>query len=251
MFRVLLIIGGVLVFAIRATGLSLEDPNNFDIIGDTTSTESITNASRSVSFQQKRNLHGGIMTIIFMVLFPIGALSMHLPLKIRIVPYIHAPIQIISVLLTILAVAMGISLTNELEFWNPLRAHVVVGILATGTVLFIQPALGIVQHRYFERARFGYVNSNIFGVVHRWVGRGAIVLGMFNSGLGFQLVGVGTNVQKGALIRNFALMGVFISLWFSVVLVGFLKGRRERREWAEVEEVEEAGMVEAISVPPP
>lgn len=191
------------------------------------------------------------MTIIFMVLFPIGALSMHLPLKIRIVPYIHAPIQIISVLLTILAVAMGISLTNELEFWNPLRAHVVVGILATGTVLFIQPALGIVQHRYFERARFGYVNSNIFGVVHRWVGRGAIVLGMFNSGLGFQLVGVGTNVQKGALIRNFALMGVFISLWFSVVLVGFLKGRRERREWAEVEEVEEAGMVEAISVPPP
>ncbi|OJD17379.1 hypothetical protein AJ78_02509 [Emergomyces pasteurianus Ep9510] len=94
------------------------------------------------------------MTIVFMVLFPVGALSMHLPLNIRIAPYIHAPIQSIGIILTILAVALGSSLTGELEFWNPPRAHVAVGILATGAILFIQPALGIVQHHYFERARF-------------------------------------------------------------------------------------------------
>ncbi|KLJ09570.1 hypothetical protein EMPG_15013 [Blastomyces silverae] len=235
MFRFRHVVWSVLGFAITATGRSLEDPvnNNTSI-----STERVTTVSRPISFEQKRRLHGALMTMVFMVLFPIGALSMHLPLKVRIVPYVHAPIQAVGIVVTVLAVALGISLTSELGYWNPLRAHVLVGILATGTILFIQPALGIVQHHFFERAQFGYVNRSVLGVVHRWVGRGAVVLGMINSGLGFQLVGIGANVHMGLLMWNFALMGIFVSLWFSVVLVGFLRRRRERRLLAEPEMAE-------------
>ncbi|PGH02197.1 hypothetical protein GX51_04771 [Blastomyces parvus] len=230
MFRFRHVVWSVLGFAITATGRSLEDPvyNN-----TSNSTERVTTVSRSISFEQKRRLHGALMTIVFMVLFPIGALSIHLPLKVRIVPHVHASIQAVGTIVALLAVALGISLTSELGFWNPLRAHVVVGILVTGTIFFIQPALGIVQHQYFERARFDYANRRAFGIAHRWVGRGAVVLGMINSGLGFQLVGVGTNVDMGLLMWNFALMGIFATLWLSLVLVGFLRRRRERRLRAE------------------
>ncbi|EGC41275.1 alkaline ceramidase [Histoplasma capsulatum var. duboisii H88] len=167
-------------------------------LGDS-SPESITYTSRPINFEQKRELHGALMTILFMILFPIGSLSMHLRTKVCIAPYIHALIQTIDRIMAIMAVALGINLTSDLEFWNPLRTHVIVGLVATGIILFIQPALGIVQHHYFGIARAGYVNSRIFGVMHRWLGRVAVVLGMANSGLGFQLVGGEENVPKGSL----------------------------------------------------
>ncbi|KAG5298301.1 alkaline ceramidase [Histoplasma ohiense] len=218
MFRVPTRLGGVVGFTLPVTRRSLGDSDP----------ESITYTSRPINFERKRELHGALMTILFMILFPIGSLSMHLRIKVCIAPYIHALIQTIGIIMAIMAVALGINLTSDLKFWNPLRTHVIVGLVATGIILFIQPALGIVQHHYFGRPRAGYVNSRIFGVMHRWLGRVAVVLGMANSGLGFQLVGGEENVPKGPLVWNFVLMGVFILLWFSAVLIDFLGRRRER-----------------------
>ncbi|PGH12090.1 hypothetical protein AJ79_04489 [Helicocarpus griseus UAMH5409] len=178
-----------------------------------------------INFQKQRSLHGWIMIIVFIVLFPMGAISMHLPLKIRVVPYIHAPIQVIGVVLMMIGAALGVSMTSELHLWNPFRVHVTVGLLAAGTILLMQPALGIIQHRYFQKTGRDENSSSIFGVMHRWIGRVAVILGMVNCGLGFQLAEIKKRDDKESLISSLVLMGVLVPLWLLALLIGLGKGR--------------------------
>lgn len=160
---------------------------------------------------RKRNAHACMMSIVFIVLFPLAAISLHLPLKgIRVVTRIHAPIQILGLAMMIGAMGLGIDIArNDLNYFSPVKAHVVVGLLATSTIIVLQPALGLLQHRHFLKTG----QKSAFAYIHRWVGRVAICLGWINSGLGFQLVGIHLT-STGSLIRNFLLMGLLGGLWF-------------------------------------
>ena len=179
-------------------------------------------------FNRKRNAHACMMSIVFLVLYPLGAISLHLPLhpflkKIRIVPSVHVPIQILGLSMMIGAMCLGINLARELDFLSgsvPVPAHVVIGLLATSMIILIQPAMGVLQHLHFRKTG----GKSIYGYIHRWTGRIAIILGMINQGLGFQLVGIGTVVYTHSLVRNFVILGILGSIWFALVIWDCLRG---------------------------
>lgn len=179
-------------------------------------------------FNRKRNAHACMMSIVFLVLYPLGAISLHLPLppflrKIRIVPSVHVPIQILGLAMMIGAMGLGIDIARELDFFSAgvsVPAHVVIGLLATSMIILIQPAMGILQHLHFRKTG----RKSIFGYIHRWNGRVAIILGMINQGLGFQLVGIGTIVHTHSLVRNFVILGVFAGIWFALAMWDCIRG---------------------------
>jgi len=168
-------------------------------------------------YLRKRNAHACMMSIVFIVLFPLAAISLHLPLRgVRVVRFIHAPIQLLGLAMMIGAMGLGIDIAkNDLNFFasgSPVRAHIVIGLLTTSTIILFQPVLGLLQHRHFKRTG----GKSVFAYIHRWIGRTAICLGWINSGLGFQLVPMSL-VATTSLVRNFVLMGVLGGLWFLLV----------------------------------
>jgi hypothetical protein len=171
-------------------------------------------------FNRKRNAHACMMSIVFLLLYPLGAISLHLPLppflkNIRIVPSVHAPIQILGLAMMIGAMGLGIDIARELDFFSgSVPAHVVIGMLATSMIIFIQPAMGTLQHLHFRKTG----GQSIYGYIHRWNGRVAIILGMINQGLGFQLAGIGTVVHTHSLVRNFVILGVLGGIWFTLAM---------------------------------
>ncbi|KIW67808.1 hypothetical protein PV04_07034 [Phialophora macrospora] len=178
-------------------------------------------------FKRKRNAHACMMSIVFIVLFPLGAISMHLPLRgVRVTTRIHAPIQILGLAMMIGALGLGIDIADvDLNYFassTSTKAHVVIGLLTCSVLILFQPALGLLQHLHFRRTG----KKSLFAYIHRWTGRVAICLGWINSGLGFQLVPISL-VSTGSLVRNFVLMGVLGAVWF--LLVGW---DSYRHHWA-------------------
>ena len=174
-----------------------------------------------------------MMSIVFLILYPLGAMSLHLPLppslrKILIVPSVHVPIQILGLAMMVGAMGLGIDIATELHFFSTraVPAHVVIGLLATSMIIVIQPAMGILQHLHFRKTG----GKSIFGHIHRWNGRVAIILGMINQGLGFQLVGIGTVVEPHSLIRNFVITGLFAGIWLLLVIWDEFKGGLKRNK---------------------
>ncbi|KIW31643.1 uncharacterized protein PV07_03260 [Cladophialophora immunda] len=168
-------------------------------------------------FKRKRNAHACMMSIVFIVLFPLGAISLHLPLRgVRVVQFIHAPIQILGMAMMIGALGLGIDIADvDLNYFassTSTKAHVVIGLLATSALILFQPALGLLQHRYFKKTG----KKSMFAYIHRWLGRIAICLGWINSGLGFQLVPISL-VATHSLVRNFVIMGVLGGIWFFLI----------------------------------
>jgi uncharacterized membrane protein len=169
------------------------------------------------------------MSIVFIVLYPLGAISLHLPIEH--IPFlkntylkkkvmaIHAPIQIIAFVMMVGGMALGIRIAHDLDYLNhPVHAHVVIGLLVVSIIIVIQPIMGFLQHRHFNKTG----GKSIFAYLHRWIGRSAIALGMINSGLGFQLAETtGIIVPTSSYIRSYVLLGVLVSIWLS--LVGFDK----------------------------
>lgn len=194
-------------------------------------------------YNRKRNAHACIMSIVFIVLLPLGAISLHLPikLKIRIIPFIHAPIQLLALAMMIGGMGLGINLAKDLDYFNNLQHHVVIGLITVNTIILVQPAMGILQHRYYKRTG----GKSIFAYLHRWIGRAMILLGIINSGLGFQLAGIGTIVPHHSLVRNCTLIGVLSAIWFALVAFDEIRGRMRKRK--SVSEGEKAPLEKAES----
>lgn len=71
------------------------------------------------------------MSIVSIVLFPLGAISLHLPLNgvvRRVVIHVHAPIQIVGLAMMVGAMGFLIDIAkNDLHYISPARVHVVLG----------------------------------------------------------------------------------------------------------------------------
>jgi hypothetical protein len=161
------------------------------------------------SIDSRRKAHGAVMTVSFAVLLPMAALSLHLPLKVAIVPFIHAPIELLSLCLIITGMGIGISLAKDLYYLkNPVQPHVVIGLLVVSTLVLFQPAMGLLQHLHYRKTG----GKSIFAFLHRWLGRAMIILGMINGGLGFQLAGIGTILAPNKCIIAYSVVAGVVSI---------------------------------------
>lgn len=184
-------------------------------------------------WNRERNAHACIMSITFIVLYPLGAISIHLPID-RI-PYLqntylknkimamHVPIQLIGFAMMIGGMGLGIKVAKYVGFLShPIRAHVVIGFIVVLSLILFQPLLGITQHRHFKKTG----KKSIFAYVHRWLGRGAIILGMINTGLGFQLAKKNIIVHTHSYVRNYVILGILVTIWVSLVIYDKFRVRK-------------------------
>lgn len=87
-------------------------------------------------------------------------------------------------------------------------------------LLFIQPVLGWVHHRFFKT-----VGRRTFWThAHLWLGRGLIILGITNGGLGLKLAGT----ASPAVIAYGVVAGVFGVTWLVVAVIS--ESRRAKAE---------------------
>ncbi|RAH50172.1 cytochrome and DOMON domain-containing protein [Aspergillus brunneoviolaceus CBS 621.78] len=165
-------------------------------------------------------VHGTLMALAFLLCFPLFALP--IPLGVRYnIPALHAPLQLFTLCLVIVGLGTGVYLATTVSTLK--HAHPIIGIILVGVLVLFQPLAGYLQHRHWRREGA----KSVFGYVHRWVGRGAIVLGMVNGGLGFGLAGRG---MGGVGSRNVPVAGVVVycvvaGLVCAVYVVGVVWGK--------------------------
>jgi hypothetical protein len=105
-------------------------------------------------FNRKRNAHAYIMLIVFIIIYPLGAISIRLP--IGRIPYLknsclknkimasHAPTQMIGFVMMIGGMALGIRIGHDLDYLNhPVHAHVVIGLIVVCAITIFQPIMGL------------------------------------------------------------------------------------------------------------
>lgn len=166
------------------------------------------------------------MAVVFLFLFPIGALMIYLPFG-RKVLFVHVPVQVLSTALLIAGVALGITLgvrINEIDGY-----HQLIGYVVFGSLLLFQPALGMIQHYKYRK----YGKSTIFGQVHRWHGRVLIVFGIINGGLGLYVSGrIGSeNVPRWAVIAYGVVAGLVGLFYIALVAgVGMFRKRKAKSQ---------------------
>ncbi|RAK96037.1 cytochrome and DOMON domain-containing protein [Aspergillus ibericus CBS 121593] len=172
--------------------------------------------------------HATLMALAFAILFPMGGMIMPLPVSLPVQKItLHRITQLLTLSITLAGFGAGVYIAHAAnQLRNP---HPIIGMIVVGVLVLVQPILGILQHRNFKKGNTG----GPFGVCHRWVGRGAMVLGMVNGGLGFRLAGVGgVFAPKGAVVGYAVVVGGVGILYLGVLLWDWgVKGRRdEERE---------------------
>ncbi|KAL5041256.1 hypothetical protein BDW71DRAFT_13549 [Aspergillus fruticulosus] len=164
--------------------------------------------------------HGFVMSIAFVLLFPFFGLLVALPVRGAVVK-IHAPLQIFTLLLVIAGMGLGIKMGTDSDIMD--HAHPILGLIVIGILILFQPAMGLLQHLHFRRTG----KKSIFAILHRWLGRLAITLGVITGGLGFRLAGIDSNpyTPKSAVIAYSVIAGVMGLVY---VAVQVLRAVRER-----------------------
>ncbi|KUL89729.1 hypothetical protein ZTR_00411 [Talaromyces verruculosus] len=184
------------------------------------SPQPVVTTSSTQSTDRKRIAHAVIMIIVMVVLFPSFALGIHLLPSSRAV-VLHGWLQVFTLALTIAGFALGISLSINLYPVTGSSYHQIIGIIVVSCLTLFQPAMGLLQHRYWRRNE----RKGLFAYLHRWLGRTMITLGIVNAGLGFRYTGIGsTMAPKGAVIAYGVVAGI-VGLGY-ILTLGFLARRR-------------------------
>lgn len=147
--------------------------------------------------------HGFIMSFAFVLLFPGFALLNALPVR-KVVVRIHAPLQVLTLCLAIAGMGLGIKMAKDKDIFDD--PHPILGLITVGSLILFQPAMGLLQHLHFRRTG----SKSILSILHRWLGRLAIVLGVITGGLGFRLAGIDRNpsTPRSAVIAYSVIAGV-------------------------------------------
>ncbi|EXJ91262.1 hypothetical protein A1O1_04372 [Capronia coronata CBS 617.96] len=157
-----------------------------------------------------RIAHAVIMSLVFVILFPLSALTIYLPYNEK-VRHIHAPMQGVSLVLMIVGLGLGIELARQLDELS--GYHQALGYVVVAWLAIFQPALGLSQHLHFRKKG----TRSAMGHTHRWLGRFFILLGIVNGGLGFRQAGP---VGKGhSPVWSVVVYGVLALISFVVYIV--------------------------------
>ncbi|RVX74450.1 hypothetical protein B0A52_01576 [Exophiala mesophila] len=191
------------------------------VSSDSDSSNSSPNRSQSGPDDGIRIGHGVVMGLVFLILMPLSALTVYMPhhQKVR---YIHAPLQVVSIVLMIVGLGLGIRLAQNIDDID--GYHQIIGFVVVGWMIAVQPALGIAQHMHFRRNG----TRSPMGRGHKWMGRAVILLGVVNGGLGFMITGpVGSlYVPTYGVIIYSVVAAVIFLLYLGVVVYTSISSKR-------------------------
>ncbi|KAI5466141.1 hypothetical protein BGZ63DRAFT_123742 [Mariannaea sp. PMI_226] len=180
------------------------------------SSDGVVTSGSTIDFNTFECAHGIIMSIVFVVLYPVGALLM---------PIIgnwmlHAGWQFIAFLAMWAGFGVGYVLAHDLDlFWA--NAHTKIGTIVV-SLMGIQPILGWLHHQHFLKHR----RRGIISYAHIWYGRALIIVGIINGGLGLQLA----NAKTGLIIAYSVVAGVIAIAYLSGNLFGMLRKKNSTKE---------------------
>ncbi|KAJ4321429.1 hypothetical protein N0V84_005351 [Fusarium piperis] len=150
-------------------------------------------------------IHGIIMSIVFLIGFPIGSLLMPLIGK----WLVHAGWQIIVFVGMWAGFGIGkIAADKNGEWLN--EPHVQLG-LAVCILMILQPVLGWLHHRNYVK----YQKRTPISHGHLWYGRALMIISIINGGIGLQLASASTG-----LIVAYSVVGIVI---FSLYIAGAVR----------------------------
>ena len=149
--------------------------------------------------------HGVLASLAFVALFPIGGILIRIASFTGLV-WVHVAVQILAALLYIAAFGLGLYMAMQANIIR--SAHPIIGIVLL-IIVVAQPITGWVHHKLFKKNN----TRTLWSYVHLWSGRGAIVLGMINGGLGLALAGTG----RSAVVAYSVIAGVVGLVYIAVV----------------------------------
>lgn len=167
-----------------------------------------------------RTVHGSIMSIVFLLLYPTFASFIHLLPSSAPVVKIHASFQAATAALTVTGFGLGIYLTREVPTMG--MYHQVIGAIVIVLLVIVQPIIGILQHRIFRQTQ----RKTWWAYAHRWLGRCMLALGVINGGLGRHLSGsTSSDGSRSAVIAYGVVAGVICSLYMAIIAFVTFKRR--------------------------
>lgn len=203
------VFGTFIVNLSKATGTDSDNP--FINLDKTSITRAFPEVFDHEGFDRKRTAHAVLMTIVFVLLFPLSALTLHVIPSSHIVR-IHATLQLFTLAVAVAGFGLGVAMAKDVHLLK--HHHAIIGIVVVACLVLFQPGMGFLQHQYFRKTG----SKGPFALFHRWLGRAMIILGVINVGLGFELTGIGSSdVPKGAVIAYGTVAGVLGILYIVIV----------------------------------
>ncbi|KAK3075969.1 hypothetical protein LTR53_000273 [Teratosphaeriaceae sp. CCFEE 6253] len=164
-------------------------------------------------------IHGFIMCLTFVVIFPVGALILRSLQRV----IMHAVVQAIGLFLVCCATAGGIVISTQYNRSKHFAsAHQILGILLL-LALLSQLGLGIVHHRLFKQTQ----HPTMMGKIHRYLGPTVILFGIINAPLGFVLAGNPRLCLPYAIVLLLMVV-VYVSVRFGAKIC--CRGRQRRKQ---------------------
>lgn len=165
------------------------------------------------------------MSVTFVLLFPMGALSLRFA-RTKIPVKVHACWQIVAFMIALIGMGLGIWLGLRVRYLDYL--HSILGFAVLGC-LVVQALLGALGHAKFKRLG----KRSWWGVSHTWWGRGVIALALVNGGLGLLLA----DNTTGGRVAYGVVAGISVVVYVVVLALYYLKGRSSKKT-AETERFE-------------
>ncbi|KAF1832869.1 CBD9-like protein [Decorospora gaudefroyi] len=159
--------------------------------------------------------HGVLACLVFVLLFPAGAIAIRLASFPGIV-WLHGGFQIFAYIVYIAAFGLGVYLANDKGKTG--AYHPIIGIVVL-VLLFFQPMLGWIHHVMFKK----HGHRTLWSYVHVWLGRVAVTVGIVNGGLGLWFA---DEESTGKYIAYGVIAGLVWLAWVAAMVVG--ERRRKR-----------------------
>ncbi|KAH9904209.1 hypothetical protein F4778DRAFT_734414 [Xylariomycetidae sp. FL2044] len=164
-----------------------------------------------------KSAHGILMAVVFVILYPLGALLM--PLLGRWA--LHAGWQMLAFLGMWAGFGLGVVLTERTGY-DFRTTHTRLG-LAVVILMAFQPALGWAHHVLFKKRGSRTPVSH----AHVWYGRALMVLGVVNGGLGLALARAGTGF---VIAYSVVAAAVFLIYAGGAAALGLARHRKEAKK---------------------
>jgi hypothetical protein len=155
------------------------------------------------------------VALCFVVLFPSWALTIHVYSSSKTVPYIHAPLQLLTL---IVGLAYGVQLARAAG--SITGYHPVIGLVMMSSLMLLQPIMGLLQLIHYRK----HQAKGFYAYTHRYLCRTLLTLGIVNGGLRFRFVGLGMPVfDSRPAIAYGVIAGVVGLVYITVATVSIVR----------------------------